>query len=145
VLERLPDEKAEYKPHEKSMSLLKLANHTAEIPSYVSMILGTTEFDLAGPRAAKPAPAASTSERLAHFDRLVADARGKLASASDDELQQAWRMRAGDRVLVDGTRYNAVRMIFFNHMIHHRAQLGLYLRLNDCSVPAIYGTSADEG
>ena len=144
TLERLPEDKPDYKPHEKSTPLLKLANHTAEIPAYVSLIMSTDEFDMAKPRDTKPVLPGTGEERLKRFDAEVVTARAALAAASDEQLHSKWRLLAGDRTLIGGTKYLALRNVFFNHMIHHRAQLGLYLRMNDCPVPSIYGPSADE-
>jgi uncharacterized damage-inducible protein DinB len=144
MLERLPDEKCEYKPHEKSMSFVKLANHTADIPAHVTRILAYTDVDMAQPREPS-VPPANGEERVKHFDALAAAARANLAAASDEALDERFTLRAGDRIIFSDPRYLVIRTLFFNHMIHHRAQLGMYLRLNDCPVPSIYGPSADEG
>jgi uncharacterized damage-inducible protein DinB len=143
MLERLPDEKCEYKPHEKSMSLLKLANHVADIPAYIPMIFASSEVDMAQPRE-RPTPPADCVERLERFDAQAAAGRGRLSETTDEELEVRFTLRAGEHVIFSDPRYFVMRNLFFNHMIHHRAQLGLYLRLNDCPVPSIYGPSADE-
>lgn len=143
TLERLPDEKAEYKPHDKSMSLVKLANHVADIPLYIPMLFGSDEVDMMQPRE-RLAPPADCSERTRRFDEQATAARERLAAASSEELETRFTLRVGERVVFSTARYFVLRNLFFNHMIHHRAQLGLYLRLNDCPVPALYGPSADE-
>ena len=144
TLERLPDEKSEYKPHEKSMSLVKLANHTADIPGYIPMIFSADEVDLMQPRE-RPAPPANSVERLERFDALASSSRAVLANVSEQALEAHFTLRAGEKTIFSDPRYHVLRNLFFNHMTHHRAQLGLYLRLNDCPVPSIYGPSADEG
>jgi uncharacterized damage-inducible protein DinB len=143
TLERVPDDKPDYKPHPKSMPLAKLANHTAEMPVFLALMLDNAVIDLSLPRE-RPQPPASSAERLERFDAQVSAIRAKLAQTSDAAMQENFRLSAGEHAIFDGPRYSAVRMLFFNHMIHHRAQLGVYLRLNDCPVPSIYGPSADE-
>ena len=144
TLERVPEDKPDFKPHEKSMSMVKLGNHTAELPGFMSLMLTTEAFDLAAHSGERPAPPATSAERLASFDAGAKAARALLAGASDRTLYESWKLSAGERVIFTGSRYHAIRSMFLNHMIHHRAQLGLYLRLNDCPVPSIYGPSADE-
>jgi uncharacterized damage-inducible protein DinB len=144
TLERVPDDQPDFKPHEKSMALRKLANHTGEMPSFLTMILSLPELDLAKPGVEFPKPPASHEERLERFDAMVAEARGKLAAAQDDAMYEHWKLSMGDYVIFEGPRYHAARSLFFNHMIHHRAQLGVYLRMTGCPVPSIYGPSADE-
>jgi hypothetical protein len=96
------------------------------------------------PAAPRPAPPASSEERLARFDLLAATARAELAGTADRAMHENWKLSAGDHIIFNGSRYHAVRSMFFNHLIHHRAQLGIYLRMNDIPVPSIYGPSADE-
>jgi uncharacterized damage-inducible protein DinB len=144
TLERVPEDKPEFKPHEKSMALRNLANHTGEMPMFLSLILTTPEFDLAKPSLELPTPPGSFDERLERFDAMVAEARAQLAAADDDALYESWKLSMGDHVIFSGPRYHAVRSLFFNHIIHHRAQLGVYLRMTGCPVPSIYGPSADE-
>jgi len=144
TLERVADDKSEFRPHEKSMALGKLANHTGEMPMFLSLILSLPELDLAKPGVEFPKPPASHEERLERFDAAVAESRTKLAATADEAMHQSWKLSMGDHVIFNGPRYQAVRSLFFNHMIHHRAQLGVYLRMNDVPVPSIYGPSADE-
>ena len=144
VLERLPEDRPDYKPHDKSMSLTKLANHTAELPSFLSLMLTTEGFDLTQPNVARPPAPTTREERLASLDLLAASARAELAGTADRAMHANWKLCAGERVLYNGSRYHAVRSMFFNHLVHHRAQLAMYLRLNDVAVPPLYGPSADE-
>ena len=144
TLERLPEDRAEYKPHNRSRTLAGLANHTAMLPGLLIPMLTTNEFDIREAKAARPEPPSCNAERLAQFDKTSETARALLAKTADRAMHENWTLRAGDAVLFAGSRYHGMRMFFFNHLVHHRAQLGVYLRLNDCAVPATYGPSADE-
>jgi uncharacterized damage-inducible protein DinB len=144
TLERIPEDRPQYKPHDKSMPLAKLANHVAEMPGFLQMILTADEFDVSKPNAARPPAPATNEERLKLFDAGVEAARAELAGMSDEALGEPWKLCAGEYVIFCGTKYLGARTFFFNHLIHHRAQLGVYLRLNDCPVPSVYGPSADE-
>ena len=144
TLERIPEDKGDFKPHEKSMPLVKLANHTADLPTFLTLMLTTDGFDLKAPGPPRPAAPASGEERLTRFDSAAKAAREALANSGDRAMHESWKLCSGDYKIFDGSRYHAIRSMFFNHMIHHRAQLGVYLRLNDCPVPSIYGPSADE-
>lgn len=144
TLERLPEDKPDYKPHDKSTSLAKLANHSAGMPTFLSMMLTADEFDVRKPNPNAPAPPASSAERIERFTAATATARKQLAVTTDRMMHENWKLVAAEHTIFTGSRYHAVRSFFFNHMIHHRAQLGVYLRLNDCPVPSIYGPSADE-
>lgn len=145
LLERVPDtlEKHDFKPHEKSMPMAKLAAHTAQLPAMLTLILSTPESDMAK-SASKPLAMQSSAQLLAAFDNLSAEAHALLEETSDRSMHETWKLSANGKPIYDGSRYNAVRTMFFNHMIHHRAQLGVYLRLNDIPVPSTYGPSADE-
>jgi len=144
TLERLPEDKLEYKPHDKSSSLVKLANHVAALPGFLTLILTVDEFDVSKPNAARPAPPASNAERLTQFDAAAAAGRVLLAKTADRAMHENWKLSSGEFVIFTGSRYHGLRTFFLNHLIHHRAQLGVYLRLNDCPVPSTYGPSADE-
>ena len=147
TLERVPVEKSEWRPHEKSMPLGRLARHVAELPGWISMTIGTESLDIAPPEAPPyqpPPPARSREELLGLFEKSVTDARGALAGASDDRLRETWSLLFGGKVIFTLPRLSVVRVSALNHMIHHRAQLGVYLRLNGIPVPALYGPSADE-
>jgi uncharacterized damage-inducible protein DinB len=145
ILERVPAtlDKQSFKPHEKSTPMAKLAAHTAQMPGFLSIIVSTPDFDLAN-SGFKPLVMQSSAQILATFDKLSAEAHALLDSVSDRSMHETWKLSAGGQSIYDGSRYFAIRTMFFNHLIHHRAQLGIYLRLNDILVPATYGPSADE-
>ncbi len=143
VLERLPEDAPEYTPHPKSMQLAKLGGHTAQLPVLLSVILHTREFNFASGQFT-PYVMTTREALLAEFDTLAVTARGQLAEVTDEALHGDWSLLSGDHVIYSGSRYYAVRNLFFNHLVHHRAQLGVYLRLNEIAVPSIYGPSADE-
>jgi uncharacterized damage-inducible protein DinB len=146
TLERIPEDKLAWKPHDKSTSLGRLAGHIAELPSMGGRVMQSEMFDLANrPPNAKPLVAESQKHVLEIFDKNVADLRAALAGASDADLQKNWTLALGDKKFYSGPRIGALRRMMLNHMIHHRAQLGVYLRLNDVAVPSVYGPSADEG
>jgi uncharacterized damage-inducible protein DinB len=145
ILERIPDalDKQEFKPHTKSRSMAKLAAHVAQLPSLLIVILSTAEYDTAKSDV-KPLVMQSTAQLLAAFDKLSAEAHALLEDTTDRAMHENWKVLVNGKTFYDGSRYNAVRHMFFNHIIHHRAQLGVYLRLNDIAVPGTYGSSADE-
>ena len=149
TLERIPEDKLAWKPHEKSMLLGRLAGHIAELPGMGVSVMKDDALDFAnrpaGELARKPAVAESQKHVLELFDKNVAALRAAIASASDERLAGNWKLLIGERKLYDGTRIGALRRMVMNHIIHHRAQLGVYLRLNDVAVPSVYGPSADEG
>lgn len=145
TLERIPEDRLAWQPHEKSMLLGRLAGHLAELPGFGTTVLTTDAFDLASrPADRKPLVAQSQKHVLAEFDKNVARARAAIAATSDQEWGKSWTLSFGERKIYHG-RMGAVRSMLMNHMIHHRAQLGVYLRLNNVPVPSIYGPSADEG
>lgn len=143
LLERIPDEKFEWKPHEKSMSLGGLATHLSNLPNWGTTILNDVSYDLA---AGPPnlAQAASRSDVLSHFDAAAARTRTAL-DKTDAELVAQWKLKRGDQELFSLPRSVAFRTFVLYHVVHHRGQLSVYLRLNDVPVPAIYGPTADEG
>jgi uncharacterized damage-inducible protein DinB len=144
LLERIP-ETPDYKPHEKSMPCGKLAMHVATLPRFGQVILTTPAMDMANPTTKWPDMTFTTRDALlASFDSNAAEARKALAAASDADLAANWKFSFGDKVISDRPRSTTYRLMFFNHLIHHRAQLGVYLRLNDIPVPGLYGPSADE-
>ena len=143
TLERVPFEKAAWKPHAKSYSLGALAEHLTVIPALAVPVLTAAELDVAAERGSHAA-AGSTKALLENFDRNVAAGHSALASLQDAESATPCTLRAGDRTLWTLPRLVAFRGFIMNHMVHHRAQLGVYLRLNDVPVPGIYGPSADE-
>lgn len=142
ALERVPDEKLSFKPHEKSYSLLELASHVANLPTWTSVTLTTTELDLDEPWD-RQSPE-SRKEILAAFDTAVKEARPILEAASGEDMQVTWTLKSGDQVWFSLPRGAVFRSFVMSHMIHHRAQLTVYLRLLDVPVPGMYGPSADE-
>ena len=145
TLERVPDDRPEYKCHDKSMPMGKLAMHVATLPLFGKTILTTPGMNMADPGHKWPDMTFRTTDILvATFDANANDTRAALAASSDEDLAAHWKFAFGDKVISDGPRSLAFRHMFFNHLIHHRAQLGVYLRLNDVAVPGVYGPSADE-
>jgi uncharacterized damage-inducible protein DinB len=146
VLERVPEDKMDWRPHPKSRPLGQLAAHIADVPRRAVDVIEKDSLQVSPPSgaAARPAPAASRQEILERFDGNVAAARAALAGAADAHLVQPWSLTVGGHTLFNLPRIGALRAIVLSHVIHHRAQLGVYLRINDVPVPAIYGPSADE-
>jgi uncharacterized damage-inducible protein DinB len=146
ILERVPDDKFDYKPHPKSMSLRQLAVHVGFFPQWAIEVLEKSELDLApvGGEGYKTPPINSRKELLEVFDKDLAQARKDLEKASDADLMQTWTLLAGGKTLFAMPRIAVLRSSVMNHMIHHRAQLGVYLRLNDIPLPGFYGPTADE-
>jgi len=144
TLERVPDDRWDYAPHAKSMSLARLAGHLAELGGWVNSTLEADELDFST-MAYTPFIPSSTAELVAKLDAIVAVARPVLAATSDATMMQPWTLRQGAQVFFTMPKVAVLRSFVMNHMIHHRAQLGVYLRLNDVPVPSTYGPSADEG
>lgn len=147
TLERVPDAKFAWKPHPKSSSLGGLATHLANIPSWTALTFDRDELDLA-PAGAEPfrlEEAKSIEALLEAFDKNVASARAALGAASDQDWQGKWTLLSGGNKIFTLPRTGVMRGFVMNHLIHHRAQLGVYLRLLEVPVPSIYGPSADEG
>lgn len=142
MLERLPDGSFDYKPHEKSMTLGRLAAHVAELPSYATATVSLDRLDLTGEE--KHVTPATRKEVLDSFDKFVAEARALLAAASDEELTKIWTLTYKGQEIFSMPRAAVLRAMFLSHLIHHRAQLGVYLRLNNVEIPGMYGPSADE-
>jgi uncharacterized damage-inducible protein DinB len=147
TLERVPDEKLAWKPHPKSWTMGELATHVASILQWTAMTIDQDSFDIAPPGGEpyKNPLAGSRAELLDMFEKGVAAARASLAGASDETLLKPWSLLKGGQPLMTMPRIAVVRTFILNHGIHHRAQLGVYLRLNDIPVPGLYGPSADEG
>ena len=147
TLERVPDEKFEFKPHPKSGSMGWLAGHLANLPLWAVMTLQQDSLDIA-PAGGQPFKLPDTKNRqqvLEVFDRNVADAKKGIAAASDEQLMKPWSLLKTGQPIMTMPKVVVLRSFVMNHIIHHRAQMGVYLRLNDLPVPSIYGPSADEG
>jgi uncharacterized damage-inducible protein DinB len=142
ILERVPEDKVGYKPHEKSMALGRLASHTAELPSWVAFTIQKELLELQAGQ--QPYSAKSRKELLEKFDENVTEARQQIAGATDEDLQKTWTMKFDGQTVLSMPRAAVLRSVIMNHMIHHRAQLGVYLRLNEIEIPGMYGPSADE-
>ncbi len=142
TLERVPA-KPDFAPHAKSMPLGKLAPHVAQLGGFGVSVLTTPQLDFAT-GSYKPLPFESAEQLVRAFDDGCASVRTALKQMPDDAWQQNWKLLINGKPIFDGTRFLAYRQMFLNHLVHHRAQLGVYLRLNGQPVPATYGPSADE-
>ena len=142
VLERLPEDRLDWKPHVKSFSLGALATHVATLPTWGAETLNKSELDLAGGQPAAALP--SKTELMAAFDKNVAATRLALAGKTDAELLAMWTLKRGGKTIFSMPKTAVLRSFVFSHLIHHRGQLSVYLRLLDVPVPSIYGPSADE-
>jgi uncharacterized damage-inducible protein DinB len=142
MLERVPI-KADFKPHPKSMPLGKLATHVAELAGFGVTILTTPELDFANMQRT-PVPFQSAEQLVKAFDEGAAKARAALNSTPDSAWTQNWKLSFQGKPIFSGAKFLAYRQMFLNHLVHHRAQLGVYLRLNDKPLPATYGPSADD-
>ena len=145
LLERLPDDKFGWKPHDKSMTLGRLASHVAECLTWLTETVLKTEVNWNTTKPSSAKVCASRAETLAYFDDAQKSARAALAAASDAELLQSWTFKKDGQVVFSQPRIGVIRGMVFNHMIHHRGQLSVYLRENNVPLPAMYGPSADEG
>ncbi len=146
VLERLPDDKWSWKPHEKSGTVGWYAGHIATLPGWTTMTINTEQLDYApvGGPAYQPPKIENREQALANFDKEVGEARAALASVSDAEMMKGWTLLAGGQTIFTMPRIACVRGFVMNHLIHHRAQLTVYYRMLDIPVPGLYGPSGDE-
>jgi uncharacterized damage-inducible protein DinB len=144
VLERIPDDKFDWQPHPKSHTIGWNANHIADIPNWLGMVLTTPSLDIApvGGDSYTPVKVASTAEILDVFDRNVAAARKAITEATD--VTAPWSLLASGNTIFTMPRSAVIRSMVLNHLIHHRTHLIVYLRLNDVPVPGMYGPSGDE-
>ena len=142
LLECVPDGKFDYQPHPKSMTLGRLATHVAELPAWAVMTLDREALELEP--GFKPGIAASRAELLQKFDKSAAEAREKIAATSDEDWGKTWTFKYAGKTVFAMPRAAVMRGTVMNHLIHHRAQLGVFLRLNDVEIPGMYGPSADE-
>jgi uncharacterized damage-inducible protein DinB len=142
LLERVPEDRFAWKPHARSMSLGELASHIATLAGWGAVTLDQSEIDMGG--ANTNAVATSRADLLARFDGHVADTRAALTGKSDAEMMAKWSLKQNGRTLFTMPKTAVWRSFVLNHLVHHRGQLSVYLRLNDVPVPAMYGPSADE-
>jgi uncharacterized damage-inducible protein DinB len=147
VLELVPDHKLQWKAHPKANTIGWNARHLAEIPGWTAMTMTTSSLDLAPPGGEpyKPSMANSRNEFLALFDQNVAAGRQALSAASDATFDEPWSLLKGGQEILKMSKYGVMRNFVLNHIIHHRAHLLSYLRMNDIPVPGMYGPSGDEG
>lgn len=146
VLERCPQEKFDWRPHPKSWTMGELATHVANLPTWIGETLNRTELDIAPPGQPpyKESPITTSKELVERFDKNRAAARAALAAAENEQMMTNWTLLAGGKPLFTLPRVAVIRSFVMNHSVHHRAQLGLYLRLIDVAVPQMYGPTADE-
>lgn len=146
VLERIPDDKWDWKPYEKCGTVGWMAGHVATLPSWAAMVVKTDSFDYApvGGPGYTPPPTTNQKELLAVFDASVAETKTALETVSDETLMKDWSLQAGGQNIFVMPKVACIRGMVFNHLIHHRGQLTMYLRGMGVAVPGMYGPSADE-
>jgi uncharacterized damage-inducible protein DinB len=146
LLARVPEARAEWRPHPKSRPLGELAQHIANLVGYAELIVRHTEWDASVSGGGQPAlaPFSSTAALLASFDANVAAARTAIAAVTDAEMAVPWALKRGSTVIFALPRAVALRTFLLNHLVHHRGQLSVYLRLLDVPLPSVYGPTADE-
>jgi uncharacterized damage-inducible protein DinB len=142
ILERIPADKFDWKPHERSLTMGDLANHLTDIFAWYKMTLETNELDFASGYV--PVRSQNAKELTTNFDNNVAGAKECLQRATPEVFLQNWTLRNGEHIVFTLPKTSVLRTFVVNHLVHHRAQLGIYLRLNDIPVPSMYGPSADE-
>lgn len=142
MLSRVPDDQFDWRPHPKSMTMRQLTTHIAELPAWVTLALTTDELDFAT-TPYDPQTLHTTRELLTCFDQSLTDGRSHLARATEEQLAGSWTLRDGDKFTWTSTKGETIRHAY-SQMVHHRAQLGVYLRLLDIPIPGSYGPSADE-
>ena len=142
MLERVPADKFDWQPHPKSMSLQALATHVAELPGWVSMAVTTDGLDFAA-NPYQPVQVSNTGELLNYFEESLAEGRRDLKNSQEDVLEQTWTLRNGEKVYQSASKAEIIRMTYCQ-IVHHRAQLGVFLRLLNIPIPGSYGPSADE-
>jgi uncharacterized damage-inducible protein DinB len=142
MLERVPSDKMNWKPHEKSMDMKTLTVHIAELPSWIKMALTTSELDFAT-MPYEPTEANDSADLIRIFEKSLQEGKEALETAQDDDLWPSWVLRNGEQIYSTMTKYEVIRHSFAQ-TIHHRAQLGVYLRLLNIPIPGTYGPSADD-
>ncbi len=146
LLERVPGDRLDWQPHERSMTLGRLVGHIGELPGWGRTTVEQPEVDLAAvPPEQRGATAGSVDGLLADFDRGVEGFAAALATTDDERMLESWTLRRGDQVIFELPRIAALRGFIMSHMIHHRGQLTVYLRLLEVPLPQVYGPTADEG
>lgn len=142
MLERIPEDKFDWQPHPKSMSIRRLATHIAEIPTWVPMALNTSELDFSAGNY-QPTLVNNREELMNIFEKSLTEGKAGLTNANEEQLKDSWTMRDGDNIFFTATKGEVIRMSY-SQIVHHRAQMGVYLRLLDVPIPGSYGPSADE-
>jgi uncharacterized damage-inducible protein DinB len=143
MIAAVPDDKFDWQPHTRSQSLGSLATHIVQMSGWARMILTETEFDFLKPRPAEE-KLTTTSALLKQLDANAADLAALLATLTAKDLEANWALRAGDHVIMSAPRSNVLRTLYMSHIVHHRGQLSIYLRMLDVPMPGMYGPSADE-
>ncbi len=141
MLSIVPDDKFDYKPHEKSMTIKQLAGHLADLPGWIHMVFTSEELDFAKPY--EQPQVSNNRELVAYFEKRYKDGLSTLITENENVLDKIWTLRHGDKILSADPKREVIRMSF-SQQIHHRAQLGVYLRLLNIPIPGSYGPSADE-
>ncbi len=144
TLERVPDDKMTYRPHPKSFPMGLLAYHVADLPNWATVTVSQDELEIAGMPGYPKSEEVTQKDLLAKFDKHVGEARAAIAGASDETMMKPWSLMVHGHKAFTLPKIAVLRSFVMNHMIHHRAQLGVYLRMNDVAVPGLYGPSADE-
>ena len=142
MLERVPTAYFSWQPHKKSMTVQQLATHIAELPTWITMVVTTDGRDFSA-NPYEPKELHNNAELMAYFEESLADGRAHLADVTDDKLEETWTLRNGEQIYHVCTKGEIVRMAYCQ-IVHHRAQLGVFLRLLDIPIPGSYGPSADE-
>ncbi|MGH9717344.1 MAG: DinB family protein [Candidatus Acidiferrales bacterium] len=147
TLERVPEDKPDWKPHDTSMPISRLAGHIAELVGFGAIAFQGDSFDFApgGKSQMQPTVMTSRKQLLEVFDKNVSNARAAISKASDEDMQKGWTLMNNGKTIFAMPRVGILRTLVLNHIIHHRGQLSVYLRMNKVPVPSIYGPSGDEG
>jgi len=142
MLGRIPDDQYDFQPHKRSMNMRSLATHIAELPGWIVLTFNTDELDFET-SPYNPVSISNTKELLTYFEKTLAEGLAALDTATEDQLEQIWVLRSGTHILASQTKAEMIR-VCLNQIVHHRAQIGVFLRLLDIPIPGSYGPSADE-
>jgi uncharacterized damage-inducible protein DinB len=142
ILASVPEDKFTWQPHDKSMTLVRLASHVAELPHWAVETMARETLEITPGQ--KPFIAGSKEELMAAFEKHASEARAAIAAGTDEQMTVPWSLIFGGHKAFTMPRFMVLRTVVMNHLIHHRAQLGVYLRLNEIAVPGMYGPSADD-